>query len=126
MTASRIKATVSFLLALLARDAHRLRRRRSASRGPIRPTRSPTPGATPRSAAQNDWDQDSQSRADRADAAERADATDSADRDAEDDDADARESQDRRTVEKYFDWDKDWSHPFSRRHLRSDRHRIER
>ena len=43
-------------------------------------------------------------------------------RDAEDDDADARESQDRRRVEKYFDWDKDWSHPFSHRRLRSDRH----
>ncbi len=120
MTASRIQAIVSFLLALVIAMVIAF-----VEGGGV--ARADTPGAQTdtrsdaASAVQNDWEQDSQSR-DRTDAAERADASDSADRDAEDDDADTGEAQDRRSVEKYFDWDKDWRHPFSHRHLRSDRH----
>ncbi len=121
MTASRNQALVSFLLALVIAMVIAC-----VEGGGV--ARAATPGAqtdSPRAAAsavQNDWEQDSQSR-DRTDAAERADASDSADREAEDDDADTGvEAQDRRSVEKYFDWDKDWRRPFSHRHLRSDRH----
>ncbi len=120
MTASRIKATVSFLLALLLAMLIAFVEGGGVARADT-PNAQTDTRSDAASAVQNDWEQDSQSR-DRTDAAERADASDSANGDAEDDDADARESQDRRTVEKYFDWDKDWSHPFSHRRLRSDRH----
>ena len=120
MTASRIKATVSFLLALLLAMLIAFVEGGGVARADTPKAQTDT-RSDAASAVQNDWEQDSQSR-DHTNAAERADASDSADRDAEDDDADARESQDRRTVEKYFDWDKDWHHPFSHRRLRSDRH----
>jgi len=120
MTASRIKATVSFLLALLLAMLIAFVEGGGVARADTPKAQTDT-RSDAASAVQNDWEQDSQSR-DRTDAAERADASDSANGDDEDDDADARESQDRRTVEKYFNWDKDWSHPFSHRRLRSDRH----
>jgi uncharacterized RDD family membrane protein YckC len=120
MTVSRIQTSVSFLLALLLAMLIAV-----VEAGPVARADTPQAQADTRSdagsAAQNDWEQDSQSRA-RADAAKRAEATDSDDRDDEDDDSDASEAQDRRTVEKYFEWDKDWRHSFGRRHLRSDRH----
>jgi uncharacterized RDD family membrane protein YckC len=122
MTASRIQAFVSFLLALLLAMLIAV-----IEGGGVARADTPTAHADTRaaSAVQNDWEQDSQSR-DRTDAAGRGDAADSDDvrnHGDEDDDADARqEAQDRRSVEKYFDWDKDWRRPFSRRHLRSDRH----
>jgi uncharacterized RDD family membrane protein YckC len=120
MTASRLQAFVSFLLALLIAMLIAFVEAGGVARADTPKTHSDT-RSDAASAAQNDWEQESQSR-DRTDAAEHADAADSADREDGDDDADARESQDRRTVEKYFDWDKDWRHPFSHRHLRSDRH----
>ena len=123
MTASRIQAFVSFLLALLLAMLIAF-----VEGGGVARAGTPTAHADTRSdaasAVQNDWEQDSQSR-DRTDAAGRGDASDSDDvrNHEDDDDADTRaEAQDRRSVEKYFDWDKDWQSPFSRRHLRSDRH----
>jgi uncharacterized RDD family membrane protein YckC len=123
MTASRLKACVSFLLALLLAMLIALVEGGGVARAGT-PTAHSDTRSDAASAVQNDWEQDSPSH-DRSDAAGHGDASDSDDvrnHEDEDDDADARaEAQDRRNVEKYFDWDKDWSRPFSRRHLRSDR-----
>jgi uncharacterized RDD family membrane protein YckC len=145
MTASRTRALIAFLLAFLLALLVAFVEGGGVARADTPGARADG-RSTAASAVQNDWEQDSKSRdpadtADRADAsdkadreaasdrADRADASDSADREAasdsadredEDDDSDAREARDRRTVEKYFDWDKDWRHPF--RHLHSDRH----
>jgi uncharacterized RDD family membrane protein YckC len=147
MTASRTRALIffllAFLLALLVAFVEGGGVARADTPGADADTRS-----TAASAGQNDWEPDSKSRgpadesdradasdgADRADAsdgadredasdgADREDASDSADREDEDDDSDAREARDRRTVEKYFDWDKDGRHPFRRLHSDGDRH----
>jgi uncharacterized RDD family membrane protein YckC len=137
MTVSRLQAFVSFLLALLIAMLIAL-----VEGGGV--ARADTPGLHPdtraASAVQNDWEQDAKSRdrsgasdhagasaradrgdsADPGDSADASDSADAGDHAAGDDDSDAREAQDRRAVEKYFDWDKDWHHAF--RHLRSDGH----
>jgi uncharacterized RDD family membrane protein YckC len=118
MTASRIPACVSFLAALLIAMIIAFAEGGGAARADTPRAHSDT-HSDAASAVQNDWEQDSQSR-DRAAAAGHTGASDRADREDEDDDSDAREAQDRRAVEKYFDWDKDWRHV--RRHLRGDRH----
>jgi uncharacterized RDD family membrane protein YckC len=124
MTASRIQAFVSFLLALLIAMVIAFVEAGGVARADTPSAHSDT-RSDAASAAQNDWEQDSPSH-DRTDAAGRDDASGSDDirnHEDEDDDADTREeARDRRNVEKYFNWDKDWRHPFSRRHLRSDRH----
>jgi uncharacterized RDD family membrane protein YckC len=121
MTASRLQAFVSFLLALLIAMLIAFVEAGGVARADTPRAHSDT-RSDAASAVQNDWEQESQTR-DRTDAAEHADAADSADHEDEDDDADTREeARDRRSVEQYFDWDKDWRHHFSRRHLRSDRH----
>jgi uncharacterized RDD family membrane protein YckC len=116
MTAARMQAFVSLLLALLIAMLVAVVEGGAVARADTPAAHSDT-RSDAASAAQNDWEQDSSSR-DRAESAERADASDD-----EDDDADTREeAQDRRSVEEYFDWDSDWRHPFGRRHLRHDRH----
>ncbi len=120
MTAARMQASISFLLALLLAMLIAVIEAGPVARADTPQAQSDTLSAAS-SAVQNDWEQDSESRA-RTDAAKRADATDNDDRDDDDDDADTNEDQDRRTVEKYFNWDKDWHHSFGRRHLRSGRH----
>jgi uncharacterized RDD family membrane protein YckC len=116
MTVSRIQAFVSFLVALLIAMIIAFVEGGGVARADTPAAHSDTRSdAAP--AVQNDWERDSPSR-DRTDAADRADHADREDR--EDEDSDAREAQDRRAVEKYFDWDKDWRH--IRRHLRGDRH----
>jgi uncharacterized RDD family membrane protein YckC len=122
MTASRTQAFVYFLLALLIAMLIAF-----VEGGGVARADTPTAHSDTRndaaSAVQSDWEQDSPSH-DRTDAAGHGDASDSDNvrNHEDDDDADASaEAQDRRSVEKYFDWDKDWSRPFSRRHLRSDR-----
>jgi uncharacterized RDD family membrane protein YckC len=93
-----MQAFVSFLLALLIAMLIAVVQGGAVARADTPAAHSDTRSAVA-SAAQSDWDQ------------------------AEDDDADAREeAEDRRSVEEYFDWDKDWRHPFSRRHMRGDRH----
>jgi uncharacterized RDD family membrane protein YckC len=121
MTAARMKAFISYLLALLLAMLIAFTEGGGVARADTPKAHSETRGDVA-SAAQSDWEQDSRSR-DRTDASERADASDREDRDDrhdEDDDSESREARDRRTVEKYFDWDKDWRHPF--KHLHSDRH----
>ncbi len=120
MTASRTQAFVYFLLALLIAMLIAFVEGGGVARADT-PTAHSDTRSDAASAVQNDWEQDSPSH-DRTDAAGHGDASDSDAVRSEDADADARaEAQDRRSVEKYFDWDKDWSRPFSRRHLRSDR-----
>jgi uncharacterized RDD family membrane protein YckC len=123
MTASRLKACVSFLFALLLAMLIAFVEGGGVAQADISKADSDT-RSDAASAVQNDWEQDSPSH-DRSDAAGHGDASDGDDvrnHEDEDDDADARaEARDRRNVEKYFDWDKDWSRSFSRRHLRSDK-----
>jgi uncharacterized RDD family membrane protein YckC len=123
MTASRLKACVSFLFALLLAMLIAFVEGGGGAQADISKADSDT-RSDAASAVQNDWEQDSPSH-DRSDAAGHGDASDGDDvrnHEDEDDDADARaEARDRRNVEKYFDWDKDWSRSFSRRHLRSDK-----
>ena len=122
MNASRVQASISFMLALLLAMLIAVVEAGPAARADTPQAQSDTRNNAG-SAAQNDWDQNSESRArTRPDAAKRADAADDDDRDDEDDDSDTSEAQDRQTVEKYFDWDKDWHHSFGRRHLRGGRH----
>jgi uncharacterized RDD family membrane protein YckC len=115
MTASRMQAFVSLLLALLIAMLVAVVEGGAIARADTPAAHSDT-RSDAASAAQNDWEQNSPAR-DRDETAERADASDS-----EDDDADAREeAQDRRSVEEYFDWNSDWRHPFGRRHQHRDR-----
>jgi uncharacterized RDD family membrane protein YckC len=118
MTASRMQAFISLLAALLIAMLIAVIEGGGVARADTPKAHSDTPAA---SAAQNDWEQDSESH-DRKDASAGADASDSADHE-DDNDSESREAQDRRAVEKYFDWDKDWRHPFIRRHMRGDSHR---
>ena len=117
MIAARIKAFISFLVALLIAMIIAFVEGGGVARAAAPNAHSDTQ-SNAASTVQNDWEQNSQSR-DRSDEAGRADASASADQ-KDEDDSDNREAQDRRTVEKYFEWDKDWRHV--RRHLRSDGH----
>jgi uncharacterized RDD family membrane protein YckC len=118
MTAARIQAFISLLAALLIAMIVAF-----VEGGGVARAAAPAAHSDSRSNAastvQNDWEQNSPSQ-DRNEEAERADASDSADQKDTDEGADDSEAQDRRTVEKYFEWDKDWRHV--RRHLRGDRH----
>ena len=116
MTASRTQAFIYFLLALLIAMLIAFVEGGGVARADTPTAHADTEAA---SAVQNDWEQDSSSH-DRTDAAGHGDASDSEDVRNHEDDDDA-EAQDRRSVEKYFDWDKDWRRSFNRRHLRSDR-----
>ena len=118
MTASRTQAFIYFLLALLIAMLIAFVEGGGVARADT-PTAHSDARSDAASAVQNDWEQDSPSH-DRTDAAGHGDASDSDNvRNHEDDDD--TEAQDRRSVEKYFDWNKDWSRSFNRRHLRSDR-----
>jgi len=118
MTASRTQAFIYFLLALLIAMLIAFVEGGGVARADT-PTAHSDARSDAASAVQNDWEQDSSSH-DRTDAAGHGDASDSEDVRNHEDDDDA-EAQDRRSVEKYFDWDKDWRRSFNRRHLRSDR-----
>jgi uncharacterized RDD family membrane protein YckC len=127
MTTSRLKSFVPFLLASLIAMLVACVAGGGVARADIPRAHSET-ASDAASAAHGDWEQDSRSREradasaspDESDDSDASDGADRADRADDDGDSDAREAQDRRSVEKYFDWDKDWRHPF--RHLRSDRH----
>ena len=102
MSAARMQAFVSLLLALLIAMLVAVVEGGAVARADTPAAHSDT-RSDAASAAQNDWEQDPSS-GDRADSAERTDASDD-----EDDDADTREeAQDRRSVEEYFDWDSDF------------------